>query len=354
MHPKPYLALWAALLVPRLFIHAQSPTSCATIGSRANSNGQATSCPGASGTPYALNFTGTSYATPPSASSKTGNLTLTYSGINLTLTPYAITRIWLTNSGTSLQSITFGPASIPSVSGGNTQVSYCFYGSNMPTIGTVSLEMTNPQTGQVWGICSYDASCNANCSLVSTPVTLPITFGYFRATAGAGVVKLDWATEQEQNNKGFMIERSAGDSVFSAIGFVPSAHTQGIANVPTTYTFTDHTPLTAEVVTYRLHQQDLDGNSSYSSVVSVRTTSGSSIRFFSQGAAVVIQIPASGPSHPYDVYVYDTQGKLLRNSHAASGTISRIDGLSLHRLYFIQIRNEQGNFQLSRSILLDQ
>src|SRR5579859_6429115 len=171
-------------------LKGQSPTSCASVGSRANSNGQATSCPNVSGTLYATNFVGTAYATVP-ASSKTGNLQLNYIGSNPTLAPFAITRVWITSGGTSLTSVAFDPAAIPAVSGGNTQVNYCFYGANLPTIGTLSLELTNPQTGTVWGICSYDASCNSNCALVATPGALPVNFTSFTAVAAGNAVQLD-------------------------------------------------------------------------------------------------------------------------------------------------------------------
>src|SRR5258705_5935606 len=140
------------------FVLAQYPASCAGVGSRANSNGQASSCPNAGGA-MASNFTATSYATVP-ASSKTGNLQLSYAGANASLTPYAITKVWLTTTGSAIQTVAFGPASPPTVSAGNTLVNYCFYGANLATVDTLSFQLTNPQTGVVWGICSYDASCN--------------------------------------------------------------------------------------------------------------------------------------------------------------------------------------------------
>ena len=246
---------------------AQYPTSCASVGSRANSNGQATSCPNNGGA-MASNFTSTAYASVPTAS-KTGNLTLTYAGSNLTLTPYAITRVWLTNSGTTLTSVQFGPTSSPTVSGGNTQVSYCFYGANLATIGTLSLQLTNPQTGVVAGICSYDASCNSNCTVVANPATipLPVSFAWFKVQeATATSVRLGWATGQEQNNKGFEIQRSSGDSNFRTIGFVPSSRPGGNSSNSTEYSFTDNYPPAGQTQ-YRLRQIDLDNKYIYSSVV---------------------------------------------------------------------------------------
>jgi hypothetical protein len=142
-----------------------------------------------SGTAMASNFSGTTYATVPAAS-KTGNLQFTYSGSHPSLTPYAITKVWLTNSGTAIESVSFGPAGVPTVVGGNTQVNYCFYGSNLATIGTLSFELTDPQTGVASGICSYDASCSSNCSVAANPAVLPVVFLSFRTVAFQGNAEL--------------------------------------------------------------------------------------------------------------------------------------------------------------------
>ncbi|WP_431210356.1 hypothetical protein ACQ86N_30635 [Puia sp. P3] len=206
---------------------AQYPTSCTGVGQRANSNGGAASCPNVSGTAYAANFTGTSYATVP-VTAKTGNFQLSYTGSNAAMSPFAITRVWLTSGTTTIQSVSFGPAAVPTVSAGNTLVNYCFYGSNLPTAGTLSMEMTNPETGVVWGICSYDASCNSNCVVVSNPAALPVHFASFTATAGEDGVVLKWVTAQEENNKGFVIERRGVDGEFAEIGYVGSANVGGI------------------------------------------------------------------------------------------------------------------------------
>lgn len=112
--------LLATAWLPAMTAKAQSPTTCATITNRANSNGNANSCPNVNGTAYAANFAGTSYAATP-ATAKTGNLTITYSG---TVTaPYAVTKVWITTTSTTLTSTTFGPAAVPSTSSGNTQIS---------------------------------------------------------------------------------------------------------------------------------------------------------------------------------------------------------------------------------------
>ncbi|HSC37755.1 MAG TPA: hypothetical protein VLD19_07790, partial [Chitinophagaceae bacterium] len=246
----------ALLLAGRLM--AQYPVSCASVSSRANSNGGAGSCPNVSGTPYAANFAGTAYATVP-GSSKTGNITLKYTGATTSLKPFAITKVWQTNPSTVLLPISFGPAGTPTVSGSDILVSYCFYGANMPSLGTLSFQFTNPETNAVFGICSFDASCNSSCAVVANPATLPVELVYFNAKPVNGSVQLSWVTGQEMNNKGFFIERSAGDSLFSTISFVPSPHAQGGSATETTYSYTDSNVPSAAVLWYRLRQADFDG-----------------------------------------------------------------------------------------------
>lgn len=301
------------LALSRTTLQSQSPTSCASVASRANSNGQATSCPAGGTGAIASNFSGTPYAGLPSGS-KTGNLEFSYSGATTSLQPFAITKVWLTTTSTAIYSVTFGPASPPFSSGGNIAVDYCFYNNNLPPSGTLSFQLTNPQTGVVWGICSYDASCTANCSVVANPPgVLPVVFSSFQATSDNGNVLLEWATDQEQNNKGFAIERSLDDGNFTGIGFVASSNPGGNSAVRTSYFYYDWNVATAGTYQYRLRQIDLDGQSTYSNIVAVhRSEMPVSIR---TGAGRITVSFNTGAATPCNVLLYDTRGRKLFQGH---------------------------------------
>jgi len=334
-------------------VKGQYPTSCATIGSRANSNGQANSCPNFSGTGtgMASNFSGTSYATVP-APSKTGNLEFDYAGANPSLTPYAVTRVWLTSGTTAIQTVQFGPASPPVVVGGNTAVSYCFYGANLASVGTLSFELTNPQTGVVWGICSFDASCNSNCALVANPAALPVVYMDFTVKAAANAVQLDWTTAQEENNRGFTIERSAGDSLFSAIGFVATTNTNGNSQLPTRYGFTDKALPGAAEAWYRLRQEDMDGKLNYSSIRVVHLTPGGEVKINAAGNALKISIPSSGVTKTYGIEVYDPQGRLLQRKQVTGGSEYTIAGLAVDAVYYVSVKDGAGRKVAVRSVYI--
>lgn len=331
----------------------QNPTICANVGSRANSNGQANSCPNVNGTAMASNFTGTPYATVP-VTSKTGSLRFDYSGSNPSLTPYAITRVWLTNGGTTIQGTTFGPAAVPAVVGGNTQVSYCFYGSNLATAGTLSFELTNPQTGTVWGICSYDASCNSNCTVVPNPATLPVIYSAFTAVAGPGnTVQLNWTTAQEENNKGFTIERSLGDSAFSAIGFVRTSNPNGNSANPTRYSFTDQDIPPVAEVGYRLRQEDMDGQFHYSAVeVFHLTRPREGVRIYVAENLVKISFPPVSPERPYDMEVYDAGGRQMQRKQITGGTEYTITDLTASALYYVSVKDNKGKRLAVKSVYI--
>ncbi len=93
---------------------------------------------------------------------------------------------------------------------------------------------------------------------------LPVELASFNATVSVGVVKLNWMTATELNNKAFEIERkTTGD--WSKIGEVDG---NGTTTSPTYYSFEDRTLLNGKI-TYRLKQVDHDGSFTYSNPIAV-------------------------------------------------------------------------------------
>lgn len=95
---------------------------------------------------------------------------------------------------------------------------------------------------------------------------LPVTWRYFSARAQEKDVLLEWATDTEENNVGFFIERSTDGRTFTELGFVPAQGTSGGE-----YRFRDtNLPANQATLYYRLRQEDLDGHTSYSSLREVQ------------------------------------------------------------------------------------
>ncbi|RMG21322.1 MAG: T9SS C-terminal target domain-containing protein, partial [Bacteroidetes bacterium] len=93
----------------------------------------------------------------------------------------------------------------------------------------------------------------------------PIELLRFEALPAAFHVQLRWETASEFNNDFFTLERSRDGVTFEAIGHLPGGGTTQQAR---TYSFDDYQPLMG-LAYYRLKQTDVDGNFSFSDVLTV-------------------------------------------------------------------------------------
>jgi hypothetical protein len=99
---------------------------------------------------------------------------------------------------------------------------------------------------------------------------LPVELTSFTASlTKSGTGLLEWRTESELNNDRFEIERSENGIDFTSLGSVDGA---GTSNQVHDYQFEDKEPIFT-LVYYRLKQIDFDGDSEYSSLVSLDYTS---------------------------------------------------------------------------------
>ncbi|HSD62726.1 MAG TPA: T9SS type A sorting domain-containing protein, partial [Ignavibacteriaceae bacterium] len=123
---------------------------------------------------------------------------------------------------------------------------------------------------------------------ISEPITAPAGYYHFKVeavpvelisfngTLDNNIVKLNWLTATETNNKGFEIERMDGSSqnspgIWKAVGFV---HGNGTTTLAHSYSFSDN--LQKNVIEgkyhYRLKQVNYDGSFEYSSEIAVVIT----------------------------------------------------------------------------------
>jgi hypothetical protein len=102
-------------------------------------------------------------------------------------------------------------------------------------------------------------------TLTTCLIVLPVDLLSFRGTREPGGVVLTWQTAGNQDAADFIVERSTGNDQFDSIGRV-AALSQSIGG---NYNFMDNSIPPATGVTYRLRIVGMDGNTSYSPVVSV-------------------------------------------------------------------------------------
>ena len=99
-----------------------------------------------------------------------------------------------------------------------------------------------------------------------TGSALPISLSDFTGTRIDKINRLSWKTQNESNNAGFDIERSADGRNFSSLGFVASKAPGGNSASVLEYRFDDVKSLSGSNY-YRLKQNDKDGKFNYSPVV---------------------------------------------------------------------------------------
>ena len=126
--------------------------------------------------------------------------------------------------------------------------------------------------------CSWTAVGGTSCTgaqplSVTGNVVLPVGLTDFSATAHDQKSILEWHTAQEQNNRGFYVERSPDGTNWTVIGFVAGA---GNSNTPKAYSFTDVAPAKGNNF-YRLRQEDIDNRQKFSAIAKVSFSNATDI-----------------------------------------------------------------------------
>jgi hypothetical protein len=149
-----------------------------------------------------------------------------------------------------------------------------------PHVGTMSISTTFMDRGMYGGaavseILLFPASLSttdrqaleANQNAYYIAHSLPLRLISFTGNRNHTINQLQWQTADEANTRQFVIERKTDDGNFSALGQV-AARGQGNGN----YAYSDNGP-TAGTTFYRLKMEDLDGNFTYSSTVTLTVPS---------------------------------------------------------------------------------
>lgn len=143
--------------------------------------------------------------------------------------------------------------------------------------------------------------------------TLPINILSFTGKAVQNTVRLNWATASETNNKLFEVLRSGDGVTFTKIGTLNGA---GNSNVYREYSFTDDHPSDGENY-YQLKQIDLNGRSTFSSIVPVQFKIVSGISSINVSYNSVRANIISSEIRVVKVALIDMYGRLLQEKHIA-------------------------------------
>jgi plastocyanin len=189
-----------------------------------------------------------------------------------------------TNHNVTVQNFSFSPATVNAavgdtvtwtwVSGSHTTTcDGSFPGTSLPAGATPWDEPINSTTttysyvleidGEYDYVCMMHAPSMAGVLLV---VPLPVELTSFTAALNGDFADLNWRTATEKNNRGFEIQRKAGNE-WEEISFIQG---HGTTTNENSYSFRDNvSQLNSNVIYYRLKQIDFNGTYEYSPEVMV-------------------------------------------------------------------------------------
>lgn len=156
---------------------------------------------------------------------------------------------------------------------------------------------------------------NTRTFLIGT--ALPLTWISFNAKSVNNKVQLDWVTAHEINTNYFDVERSADGVHFSKIGTVASSQNSSAEN---NYTFTDDNPANG-ISYYRLKQVDIDGNFTYSIIISVKMNTSLSVKIIGNPVHQILHLEINGTiGKALPVWITDASGKRYKTFMANDGS----------------------------------
>lgn len=180
--------------------------------------------------------------------------------------------------------------------------------------------------------------------------TLPLDFLTFDGEALAKVNRLYWTTANEQNNHGFVIEKSKMGLSFDSIGFVLAQDV-----IEPTYTFDDRNPWSGSNF-YRLRQIDFDGKIDYSHIIHLQRKADFDFRIIENPFRQTLYIEvATNVAIDANISIFAVDGRIVRTQD-----INLVDGIrnleyNLDDLppgnYMVRFYNKTSNEFLTKKVV---
>lgn len=162
--------------------------------------------------------------------------------------------------------------------------------------------------------------------------TLPITLTRFVAASRTCEVKIDWETDHAVNFSHFVIERSNDGRSFTAIAQIPYSQSS--------YTYSDPVSNNATLF-YRLKMVDIDGSSTYSTVVAVRASCQlDNLKVYPTVTDNNVQVILPPGYETAKLEMYTVSGQQMYPRFHGSGTVRSIELGPLPRgVYLLRVIN---------------
>ncbi len=256
---------------------------------------------------------------------------------NTTVSPgTAITSIDVTGNFTALTNSTLAihldGAAGHGVTGGNDVLTVA---GDLSLDGTLALDFGtfSPSTSDIFTVATFTGDLTGTFSTVTglpdgfivdygtyrsgevvllASSILAVTWTHFDATVhNKDDVLLEWTTASENNNKGFHIEHNlTGDDQWQTIGWVEGA---GHSDQIQTYSFI-HRSVSKETHYYRLRQEDLNGDFTYSHIekLTLEEEPVTEVTLFPNPTSNYLLLQLPEELLQPQVIITDTQGRIMK------------------------------------------
>ena len=140
-------------------------------------------------------------------------------------------------------------------------------------------------------------------------MAVPIKLISFTATPIEKHIKVDWSTATEINNEGYNLERSEDGYRWESIAWVSSINKN--SNTIQNYSYIDISPRIGTNY-YRFIQKDVDGNESYSPVITAdfnNKTKNKHLSIYPNPVSSFINIRLDNQETVQEINIFDQMGK---------------------------------------------
>ncbi len=212
--------------------------------------------------------------------------------------------------------------------------------------------------GEVYYLCidnylatneGFTFSFGGTATISCEPLVLPVTLINFQGVAVEAINVLSWSTETEINAAWFYVEHSENGKDFKTIGKLAA---NGNSNQIINYSMLHNTPLFGNNY-YRLLQEDADGKSVYSEIISVENLLSAALHVFpnpTENGAVQIEFN-SAIGVKLIIQIFNREGNIVQEMEiiASSTNSNQLIQLPAPGIYFIRVTTQ--NRSLTEKII---
>ncbi len=225
-------------------------------------------------------------------------------------------------------------------------------GANAAVVTPTTVDDQRTTSGYV----SYTANFTGGFSqflLVSPTTALPITSLNFDAKANARNISLTWTTETENNNKGFVVERSNNGNNFEKIGWVDGKINSSERSY---YAYEDNFVQPGITYFYRLRQTDLDARESLSPVrqAKIKGSGNMAVIISPNPTSDAVKVFVTGVNTTANISLLNTKGQLVKrwsNQNVANSNRNELDLRGLAKAVYL-LKIETGGIVLVEKLII--